>query len=142
VTLLPVWFLAHPVAGDERYTYENNMGMHCETVFPDTGHVIKCLRMCYSAGFHAIAPYYELCLALDDSNSDDRAAGMLTGLTLIKGLGRLILAGHKIASGMEQEVAACCEVGGQIINLVGVPDKDFVSALRIAVPQRILRTGK
>jgi hypothetical protein len=137
VTLLPVWFLAHPVAGDEKYSYKDNMG---DNEF--NGHVIDILKLCYAAGFPAIAPYYELCLALDDNNPNDRAAGMLTGITLVKGLSRLILAGHKVSSGMEQEVAACLDVGGQILNLVGVADRDFITAIKSVRPQRHLQVSR
>jgi hypothetical protein len=148
VTLLPVWFLAHPVAGDEKYSYTDNMGIKVTGITEDevasieSGHVIKVLKLCYAAGFAAVAPYYELCLALDDNNPNDRTAGMLTGTTLIKGLGRLILSGHKLSRGMEQEVAACLDVGGSYLNLIGVPDRDFVAALKTAQPVRHLNMVK
>lgn len=139
MTLMPVWFLAHPVAGDERFTYEDNMG---GDVHRSNGHVVDLLTLCFRAGFPAIAPYHTLCLALDDNSENDRTAGMLVGTTLIKGLGRLILSGHKLSRGMEQEVAACLSVGGHYLNLIGVPDRDFVEALKRAKPVRHLEAMK
>lgn len=137
---VPVWFLAHPVAGDEKYSYDDNIGSNEEET---VGHIIQCLTMCFRAGLYAIAPYHTLCLALDDADENDRTMGTITGLSLIRSLKRVILSGHKISRGMEAEVAACLDCGGQILNMVGVADKDFVYELRNpARLQRHLKVSK
>lgn len=90
-----VWYLSHPLAPDERYTFEENME-----------HVKIMLRMCFDEGFRVIAPYHTICLCLDDNNPEHRKIGLETDCSVAYALGRIILTGHKVSRGMSCEVYA------------------------------------
>lgn len=115
-----VYYLAHPVAPDEHYTFDQNLA-----------HVVKLLRLCYEAGVKAIAPYHTHCLALNDANNAMRKYGLETDCRLVAMLDGFILSGHKRSSGMNTEYeVAFNRPSIDIIILIGVSDKEFVETLR------------
>jgi hypothetical protein len=115
-----VWFLAHPIAPDEKYKLMDNLF-----------HIEKLVRMCFRAGLLVVAPYYLTCLALDDRIVSDRELGMRANDGVILRLGRLLLTGHRLSSGMNHEAQLMVRAGHDtaIMDLIGVRDDDFVQAL-------------
>jgi hypothetical protein len=116
-----VWYLSHPLAGDEQYDFAQNMA-----------HVVKLLRICYEEGVMAIAPYHTICLALDDDDPKWRRMGLECDCNIARMMGYVLLTGHKCSSGMrhEAEQSMQCKTGGVIRNLVGYNDDEFRMALR------------
>lgn len=90
-----VWYLAHPVAPDARFSYEENMS-----------HVLHMAKLCWDEGFRVFVPWHTLCLIMPDSDPKLRAIGLEFDCDLVKMTGRMILSGHKISSGMRQELDA------------------------------------
>ena len=116
----PVWYLAHPVAPDDRYTYEQNMA-----------HTLKVIGILMDAGVRVVAPWHTLCLCLDESNPDNRRLGLEIDCYVASALKRIILTGHKVSHGMKQEVQAIAKLGeeGWIIDVVGVSDEFLALAV-------------
>lgn len=115
-----VWYLGHPLAGDAQYTFQQNMD-----------HVIHMMRICYEEGFIVVAPYHTICLALDDDNSEWRRIGLECDCNVVRKLGRVILCGHKLSSGMGHELASCASVANGVVHvLVGHNDEEFRATLR------------
>jgi hypothetical protein len=106
----PVYYMAHPLAPDEKFTFNQNMG-----------HVVEMLKFFYGIGVRVIAPYHTMCLALDDDTPEDRRVGLEVDLSVVRSLKRLILVGHKISSGMRDELYANSESyqGGITLNFTG-----------------------
>jgi hypothetical protein len=116
----PVWFLAHPVAGDERFSYADNMA-----------HILTLTRLAALAGVLVIAPYHTLCLALDDFSAVERAIGVRISDATVRHLGRLILSGHKRSAGMQRELEIVTSLYTHSVNdVIGVPDREFAKAIR------------
>jgi hypothetical protein len=114
-----VWFLAHPVAGDERFTYAQNMA-HIEWV----------ARECFRAGLLVIAPYVLTCRILDDALPADRALGMSVNDGVIRGLGRLLMCGHKRSSGMQHELELVTTLlTHHVWDFVGIADAELPGEL-------------
>lgn len=106
----PVWYLAHPLATDELYTYDQNME-----------HVVTTLRfLIRDCKLRVMAPYHTMCLALDDADDEERRIGLETDLTIVRQTNRVILAGHKISSGMTDELLATVKSSGYVWNFVGL----------------------
>lgn len=110
----PVWYLAHPLASDGRYSYQQNMD-----------HAVKMVRLFYDCGVRVICPWHTLCLALDDTNLEHRRIGLEVDCNVVRSLGRIIMVGHKVSSGMECELAMIMERGenGRVLNYVGWKDE-------------------
>lgn len=106
----PVWYLAHPVAPDEHFTFQQNMD-----------DIVACLRLCTEAGIQAIAPYHTLLLFQQDDNDAERKFGLECDCAVVKKLGRIILAGHKISNGMACEL----QYANYIWSLVGKNVEDM-----------------
>jgi hypothetical protein len=123
-----VWYLAHPVSPDQRFSFDDNMA-----------HVLKVARICHDAGFKVCVPWYADCLYLDDTNAEHRAAGLAMDVALAAQLGRIILVGHRLSGGMSKETDAVRIAGGTVLNLVGVADDDLASALDTVAPHFLQR---
>lgn len=105
----PVWYLAHPVASDGRFTLEQNLA-----------HVLKILPIFVDAGVHVLCPWYAAVACLDDKNPSHRRLMLEADIACAQALGRVLLTGHKISRGMELEAQACSSK--KWINLVGISD--------------------
>lgn len=116
-----VYYLSHPLAPDDRFTFEQNMD-----------HVIHLVRLFFEEGYMVIAPYHTICLALDDANDEWRRLGLECDCNVARKLGNMMLTGHKLSSGMnnEFEQAMCCKTGGIIHNFIGYNDDELREALR------------
>jgi hypothetical protein len=107
----PVFYLAHPLTTDDKHTYEENMD-----------HVLKVARILLDNGVRVIVPWHTLCICMDDSNPEHRKLGLEIDCYVAAKLGRIILSGHKVSTGMAAEVRAVSAVNGHIENWVGVHD--------------------
>lgn len=117
-----LWYLSHPLAGDNRYTFEQNMD-----------HVVKVMRICFEEGLDVVAPYHTICLALDDDNPEWRRRGLECDCTLARTLGRVLLTGHKLSAGMRHERDAALEcIDGPVFiyNFVGYNDEELRQVIR------------
>jgi hypothetical protein len=110
-----VWYLAHPLAPDDKFTYEQNME-----------HILHMLRICYEEGVYAIAPYHTMCLVLKNSEYKDVLFGLECDIGVVKALGRTILCGHKISKGMALELSH----SRVSMDLTGLTDAAVRSQLR------------
>lgn len=106
-----IWYLAHPLAPDEHYTFQQNMD-----------HVVHMMRLCYDLGYYVVAPYHTICLALDDTNLEHRRIGLEVDCNLVRKLDGIILVGHKISSGMQQELLVAREYGKRVLDFTGRGD--------------------
>lgn len=109
------WYLSHPLAPDEHYTFTENLN-----------HTLRMLELVLEEGFLAVAPYHTHCLILDDNNPDHRRIGLETDVVIAKALGHIILTGHRISRGMQLEYDQCHTA----INLTGLNDRACRLALR------------
>lgn len=106
----PVFYMAHPVASDPKFDYEQNVT-----------HIIEMMRFFFrKARVRVSAPYHTMLLALEDTDDAERREGLETDLCIVRCMNRLILVGHKISSGMQDELYAASEAGATIWNFVGL----------------------
>lgn len=91
----PVWYLSHPLATDDRFTFQQNVA-----------HAKKMMRLCFDAGVRVVAPYLNIIEVLDDDNLDHRRIGLEVDCAVAYALGRIIMVGHKISKGMQVEKEA------------------------------------
>src|SRR5688572_27930392 len=85
----PVYYMAHPLAPDDKYTYDENMA-----------HVLEMMEFFYKeCNVRVVAPYHTMCLVLPDREPKWRRVGLEVDLVVVRALNRLILVGHKISSG-------------------------------------------
>ena len=121
-----LWYLAHPIAGDGRFTTEQNLD-----------HIAFLIRSAWKRGLVLFSPYHTVVSVLTDSNPKERELGLAADCRLIQRFDGIILAGHKTSSGMLEEEASFAKTRkGVTIDLVGIPDFmiastfDFVNRLR------------
>lgn len=117
-TEIQVWYLAHPVRGDGIYTQTENMA-----------HVLKLIRTLYESNLYVIAPWFVDLAVFDDSDPEQRARGLMVDSYVAAKLGRIVLTGHRLSSGMETELRAVERVGGMVLDLIGIPDADIPSTI-------------
>lgn len=116
----PVWYLSHPLAEDKKYTFQKNMD-----------HTLHMLELCLQEGFRAIVPYHSICL-LGEETAESRRVGLEIDCFVARRLGRIILSGHKISSGMLNEYKyASLHPEFQFIDISGWPDDKAREILRI-----------
>jgi hypothetical protein len=116
---VPVWYLSHPLAPDERFTFQQNMD-----------HIVHIMRICYEEGYRVVAPYHTICLALDDREEKWQIIGLECDCWVVRKLGYVLCVGHKLSSGMQCEVEEAMHVTGVIANFVGYNDDELRAALR------------
>lgn len=116
---MKVWYLAHPIAADDQFTTEQNLD-----------HIKLLIGLLWSCGWIAIAPYHTQVLAVPDS-PQNRKLGLECDYKVIDALGgKVILAGHRVSSGMEGEIntAERC-VDCEVVDLVGKTDSEIIEHL-------------
>lgn len=117
----PVWYMSHPLAPDEHYTYQQNMD-----------HIVHLLRIFWEEGYRVVAPYHTVCLAITDDDMKYRVAGLEADMNMCARMGYVFLTGHRMSRGMylESQASMTCKSGGIIRNLVGYNDDELRTALR------------
>jgi hypothetical protein len=110
-----LWYLAHPIAPDEKFSFEENMA-----------HALQVARILTDAGLSVCLPWFAMCRFLDDSNPEHRALGMEFNKKMVKRLDGLLLTGHKISKGMQIERETC----NSCVDLTGTPDKRLAEMVR------------
>lgn len=106
----PVYYLAHPLASDERFSKTANMR-----------HVLKVMEILMRENFMVVAPWHTQALVLDNEKPEDQEFGLTCDCEIVRKLGRIILTGHKVSNGMWRELQAL-PYGGHVYNMVGVKD--------------------
>ena len=114
-----VWYLAHPLAEDDRYTTEENLA-----------HARKILKILLDEGFQVVAPWMTLCQVLDDNDLEQRRKGIDINVAVVSHLNAIILAGHRLTMGMSRELAVIELEGGWVLDLLGVPDDKIAEVVR------------
>jgi hypothetical protein len=118
---MEIFYLSHPLAPDNRYSFSENMA-----------HVLHIMRICFEEGVAVVAPYYAMCLALDDTNPASREYGLTLDVEMAVLLGNMILVGHKLSSGMKLELnAARLDHEARIFDFVGLNDTELRQALKL-----------
>lgn len=108
---MAVWYLAHPVRSDERFSEEENLE-HTKTV----------QKILWNAGLWTVTPWYSWILINPDFRTPEQIDEFLTmDEETVRTLGRIVLTGHKLSSGMEREFRAL-PPEGFFLNFIGVPD--------------------
>lgn len=94
-----VWYLAHPLAPDDKFTFQENMD-----------HALKMMRICFEQGFYNIAPWHTMVCAWGGGVEppEQRIRALETDCFVAHSLGRIILTGHKRSRGMLAEYDAVC----------------------------------
>lgn len=108
----PVWYLAHPIKPDDKYTVQQNLD-----------HVVHLTRLFFECGIYVAAPYHTVMLALDDDNLEHRRMGIEADLVVLAGLKHILLVGHKMSEGMKEEFKLIVDLRGDWMNLVGYTDQ-------------------
>lgn len=105
-----VWYLAHPVNGDDEYTNEGNMK-----------HIIELMQFFLENDVYVVAPYYAQCVAFPESNDERREQGLAIDCVTVQKLGALMLTGHKVSTGMRVELDALLSISPYaLVNLTGL----------------------
>lgn len=101
---MPVFFLAHPVAPCDGYTYKQNLR-----------HVVQVQEVLYNKGIYTVIPWISLLSFLPD-DGEHRNRAIAIGCEVAAALGAIILVGHKITGGMLDEVRAVRRARGIVID--------------------------
>lgn len=116
-----LYYLAHPVKSDEHYTTEQNLD-----------HTLKIQKLLLEAGIIAFAPWWTYCHSFSsgwDNPEVDMKLMLAADCECVKRFGRIILSGHRLSHGMSLEYQALVEVGGEVVDLIGVPDDNILAHL-------------
>lgn len=122
----PLYYVAHPVAADTEYTYEENLE-----------HALWCYRQVLNAGYAAFMPWHTMLLVAPDGDVHWRARGIKLDCLTVARFDGIILTGHKLSGGMQRELltfAMCGNTdlpdGQAIIDVTGVPDSRLLIELK------------
>ena len=102
---LPVVYIAHPVSGD----VETNLAAAARWVRWAAVHM----------GVAPVAPYIEMCAAMDDSDPEERAIGMRADHAILAKCDEVWLCGDRISEGMIGE--------RDLANDLGIPVHRYTS---------------
>lgn len=115
----PVYYLSHPLAPDNKFTYEQNLRHVMEMVqFFNRDLRVK-----------VIAPYYEMCMVLDNNKIEDSIHGLEADEWICEKMGHIIMVGHKESRGMTAERNAVDRARGVVLNFVTWPRKEIAAQI-------------
>ena len=106
---MKIWYLAHPVKSDDKYTTEQNLE-----------HALIVQGLLFEAGVITIMPWHTYCTIYGAAEGERLATCLEMDAEMVKMTGRLILTGHRLSHGMAVEYEA---LNGELIDLIGVPDR-------------------
>ena len=116
---MKVFYLAHPIKGDNVRTTEENLA-----------HILVLQKLLLDAGIFAVAPYWTFVHFLGSGHDFPNFQDFLNAdYECARKIGRIILSGHKLSSGMRFELTAVENEAGEIIDLVGIPDDEILPHL-------------
>lgn len=113
---MKLWYLAHPVAGDEHRTLEENLE-----------HVLLVQKILWYEGIKAINPWYTYVRNFGQLSPQAVGPFLEMDIEVVKRCDGLVLAGHKLSRGMQFEYNAH---EGLVIDLIAVPDDKLVEVIK------------
>lgn len=87
-----LWYLAAPISPQGSETVEGNLQR-----------ALSFQRALLLAGIQVVAPYIELCQALDEGKEAERKLGMAVDMEVLSRCDAIVLVGPRISSGMTAE---------------------------------------
>lgn len=116
---MEIYYLAHPVRNDAAYKEEENLA-----------HVLEVQKILFRSDVHTIIPWYTY--IINNPNCRDfrlieRCLDM--DCRIVERCDGIILTGHRLSHGMEREYLHAKSVGVDILDLVGVPDRELGKAI-------------
>lgn len=121
-----VWYLAHPLKPDEKFTVEQNME-----------HVVRLTRIFFDHGIYVCTPYHTCMLALDDTNIEHRRMGIEMDNIVLRRLNKIILVGHKLSYGMAEELKLVQSQEGEVRDLTEISDIGVAAYCKMYADQMI-----
>lgn len=116
---MKIYYLAHPVTGDDEYTYEENLE-----------HAIEIARILYAADIYVDLPWYAIIHILDNNDPKHLEVGLQIVTNIAAERDGVIMVGHKISRGMSRERDTALDNARPVYNCTHVRDKDLVTVLR------------
>lgn len=117
---MKVWYLAHPIAGDEKFRTEQNLE-----------HLVEAQKILLEGGIYTVAPYYSWIVAFGGAADFKQINTMLDiDCECVRSLYRIMLIGHKLSRGMGIEKREAERNGLAVVDLIGVPNSQLVQAYK------------
>ena len=117
-----IWYLAHPVKSDKVMSFEKNLD-----------HTLTLQKKLLTLGIVTVAPWFSWCEAYGDTQEDNpeiMSQMLQMDLEVARACGRIVLTGHKLSNGMSAELKLILSMGGEVLNLIGIPDDDIPMFVR------------
>lgn len=108
-----VFYLAHPIRGDEWFSEKDNVE-----------HAFKVQDILWDAGLCIVNPWVSFVLLYPDEK-DDLEPFMRVNEHVLGRLRAICLTGHRLSPGMKREVTTLANSGGEVLDLIGVPDSEL-----------------
>ena len=117
---MKLYYLTHPVRGDEHFSEEENLA-----------HALKVQKILFEAGLNVVNPWFTYPTLYPDVIDDaDLTRFIALDREAARRIGHIVQTGHRVSSGMRMEADAVREIGGEILDFVGVPDRALADAVR------------
>lgn len=108
-----LWYLAHPIAPDSKYSTEENLK-----------HALKVQEILRGHDIWTVAPWFSWVTLYGASKEGEVETFLRYDEAVVEALNfNVIAAGHKLSSGMQRECNFAINNNGNVHILVGTPDR-------------------
>jgi hypothetical protein len=109
---MKIYYLAHPVRGDEYFTEKENLE-----------HALLVQELLYNAGIFTVNPWYTFIKMFPGVTDPVEIEKFLDeDCAVLERLDGVVLAGHKLSYGMQRELTHAFNNDLDVINYIGIPD--------------------
>ena len=106
---MKLWYLAHPVSGDDSHSLELNLAT-----------TLDIQQTLWLAGVNAVCPWFSLVKIFGPAEDETLDRALKVGFEIIRRFDGLILTGHKLSEGMDAELRVALEFEKPIVNFIGM----------------------
>ena len=116
---MQLWYLAHPMKGNNLFTFEDNKR-----------YALGIQRILWEAGIQVVNTWYSLSIIYGAGEGAEMKRYLNLDKAVIRALGGLILTGHRLSSGMRIELEFALENHLRIMNLINIPDEHIAALVK------------
>jgi hypothetical protein len=115
---MKIYYLAHPVRGDDQFSEEENLE-----------HALLVQGLLYEAGIFTVNPWYTFIKLYPNVKSpEDIEQFLKEDCAVLERLDGVVLVGHKLSDGMRRELNHALSNDLDIVNYIGIPDNVIAKA--------------
>lgn len=116
---MELWYLAHPMTGDDSYTFEQNKQ-----------HALDVQKILWGVGMQAVNTWFSFAEIFGVGEGAEQDRYLSLDKDVISALGGAVFVGHKMSFGMDIELRHALSNNCRVMNLIGIPNEYLAIAVQ------------